>query len=139
MKRLLLGCIVAVLLVSCFAGARISASASTVTAVQPRYTGIVSVRPYLTIQALGKAQCTDRVLVKSGYSAMVTWELQSNANGTWGTLATWRNSGSGTLSLDTYRYVTKGAEYRLKTSFKAYDAADILVDDTYFCSSSVSY
>lgn len=139
MKRRCTKFVLVLLGVMCILGGTASALAAVNLPVQPMYVGVTTVQPLLTIKSSGKAQCVDKIYVKSGYSANITWELQSKNNGAWITLATWYDSGSGTISLDRYRYVSHGYDYRLKTSFKVYNSSNVLVDDTYKCSSVISY
>lgn len=109
--------------------------------VEPMYTGISGIKPSLTISSSGYASCVDTVKLRVGYSADVTWELQrsSKTANTWTTQMTWKDSGSGVLSLSKHQFVTSGYKYRLQASVDVYNSDGARVESSVVCSNIVIY
>ena len=115
------------------------ATAAQSTSIEPMYVGLSRMTPELSISPSGTIYCTDKVKLRSSYSANVTWELQSGTGAQLTGIATWRDSGTSELTLDATRYATRGYSYRLKTSVKVYNSSGTLVDDEVKYSRTVSY
>lgn len=104
--------------------ALLTAVITSVSAVQPRYIGIVRSVPTLTISSSGAASCKGRTTLTSGYSADVTLELQQDGD----TIKTWTTSGTGALSIDKVYYVVRGHDYTLKLTVEVYNSSGTLVE-----------
>lgn len=91
--------------------------------IEPRYVGIDSIYSALDISSSGKATCTGRVVVKSGYTADVTVELQQDGS----TIKTWTDSGAGFIRISKTHYVSSGHGYTVKTSATIYDSNEKIV------------
>lgn len=105
---------------------------------ESQYVGINEMQPSVTISS-GTATCTDRVRLKSGYTATVTWVLQQGKSGTWSNYATWTKSGTNPLSLSVSGPVIYGYSYRLKVTINVYDANGKLVETIVKYSAEISY
>ena len=115
------------------------ASAVTADPIQPMYIGIVSLFPHVTISSSGVITCSDTVILKNGYSADVTWELNYGSGGNLSNRLTWTASGSRNISLSKERYASRGYSYQLKTSAKVYDSSKNCVETAVKYSPVVSY
>ncbi len=116
-----------------------SASAATVNPIQPMYVGVTFLSPGITISSSGTITCKDTVILKSGYSSDVTWELKRGNNGNLSNLSTWTASGRGELLLNQVRYASHGYSYQLKTTAKVYNSNGNYVETAIKYSSVVSY
>ena len=67
--------LMAVTLTLCFS---VVAGAVDTQQMEPFYKGIASMQPSVVISSSGSANCLDKVLLKSGYTANVTWTLQTS-------------------------------------------------------------
>lgn len=115
----------------------ISVSAAQTEPLQPLYTGLSRISPNLTISS-GTIFCEDTIMVRSGYTANVTWELQGGIDKLT-PITTWTDSGSNILQLNKTRVAISGYSYRLKTNVKVYNSTGKLVDDVTKFSVTVSY
>lgn len=115
------------------------ATATQSSSAEPMYVGLARMTPELSISSSGIISCTDKVKLRSGYSANVTWELQSGTGSQLTGITSWTDSGTTELILDTTRRATHGNNYRLKTSVKVYNSGGTLVDDEIKYSRTVSY
>lgn len=120
-------------------GSTIVAAAQSPTTIEPMYVGIARMIPEISISSSGVITCTDLVKLHDGYSANVTWELESGTGNRLTPKYTWRDSGTGSLSLSAKRDAIHGYSYRLKTSVKVYNSSGTLVDDEVKYSRTVSY
>ena len=116
-----------------------SALAAVANPIQPMYVGVTFLSPGVTISSSGAITCRDTVLLKSGYSADVTWELKHGTNGNFSNLSTWTASGRGELLLNQIRYANRGYSYQLKTTAKVYNSNGNYVETAVKYSSIVSY
>lgn len=90
-------------------------------AVMPRYTSIKTVRGELTIEN-GLASFKARVIPKENVLTTVACNLQrKTSSGTWETIKTWREAGSGLsgASVSGSYYVERGYYYRVFVSGSA--------------------
>lgn len=118
----------------------ITATFSTATAIEPRYIGLYSLSVSVDIAAGGASTSYGYALLRSGYTADMTLELQRSSNGySWSSVKEWTSSGSGTISLDKTYYVTSGYDYRTKCSLTVYNSSNSIVDNVTKYSSTVSY
>lgn len=78
--------------------------------------------PRLEISTDRKAMCSDNVIIKSGYTANVTWSLQKQSQKTWVLETTWNSTGKGEISLQKFYYITHGYNYRLVTTVSVYNS-----------------
>lgn len=115
------------------------ASAAQPTPIEPMYTGISRLLPEISISKDGVITCSDVITLRSGYSANVTWELQSGTGAQLTSMATWKDSGTSRLTLNATRIASRGYTYRLKTAIKVYNSNGVLVDDEVKYSRSLSY
>lgn len=92
----------------------------------------------LSLGTLGKLSCYGRTAVQNGYIAGITVELQQY-NGGWSTIKTWSDSNSNFVSISDDYYVTKGYNYRLKLTHKAYNRSWGLVESLVKYSNTVNY
>lgn len=97
---------------------------ATAYAVEPRYTGISSLSASLTISTAGKAECSGKAIVRSGYTADVKVELKQDGT----TIKTWTNSGSGTVSAGGTYYVESGHNYIVTTTATVYDSSSHIIE-----------
>ncbi|MCI8404723.1 MAG: hypothetical protein HFE49_07445 [Clostridia bacterium] len=97
------------------------------TDIQPRYTGITSTSVYLKNLGSGNLNCQGSTVVRNGYNAGVTVELQKNNNGTWNTIKTWSDSGDGVAAIEVNYYAGSGT-YRLKATHRSYTSGWALVE-----------
>ena len=82
--------LMAVTLTLCFS---VVAGAVDTQQMEPFYKGIASMQPSVVISSSGSANCLDKVLLKSGYTANVTWTLQHQVGNTWVSNVNWSGSG----------------------------------------------
>lgn len=115
------------------------ALAATTNPIQPMYVGVTFLSPGITISSSGAITCKDTVILKSGYSADVTWELKHGTSSKLSNLSTWTASGSGELLLNQVRYASHGYNYQLKTTAKVYNSSGKYVETAVKYSSVVSY
>jgi hypothetical protein len=81
----------------------------------------------LSINSDGEALCTSSASVVSGYTGNLKLELQrSTDEKNWTTIQSWTTSGSVTLSIKKYRYVTSGYSYRVKATFSTYSDGSLV-------------
>lgn len=107
--------------------------------IEPRYVGLSSSQPTISISGSGTISCSDVVTIKSGYSAAVVWELLGGPEGNLTNKGTWKAEGSSALSLDKKRVAVRGYTYQLKATIKVYNASGRCVDDVSFYSKSAKY
>lgn len=96
-------------------------------AVEPRYTGISSLTASLTISATGKAECSGKAVVRTGYTADVKVELKKDGT----TIKTWTNSGSKTVPAGGTYYVESGHNYMVTTTATVYDSNNKVVENPF--------
>lgn len=106
--------------------------------ITPKYTGLVDIAPSISISS-GTIYCNDVVTVKSKYTANLTWELQQGTGSSFSTVSTWKESGTGTLSLSKMRLAMHGNSYRLRATAKVYDSNGRLVDNVTKYSATITY
>lgn len=118
----------------------ITATLSTATAIEPRYTGLTSLTVSIDIASGGLSNPYGHALLRSGYTADMTLELQRSSNGySWSSIAEWTTSGSNRIILDKNYYVVSGYDYRSKCTLKVYDSNNKLVDNVTEYSGTYSY
>lgn len=139
MKQYFFKYVICILALGCMIGATSTSLAAISNPIQPMYVGIGACQPRIEINSSGTAICRDNIRVQTNYSVIVTWELQSGSTNNWSTIATWSDSGTGTIQLFEYKSVTKGYDYRLKASMKVYDSRDVLVNTPTEFSGTVHY
>lgn len=94
------------------------ANFATAQAVELRYAGVSRISSTLNISSSGAASCSGQAIIRSGYTADLTVELQQDGT----TIKTWTDSGSGTLSAGGTYYVTSGHDYIVVTTATVYDS-----------------
>lgn len=139
MKKQTVRCVVIFLTLIITVNSGLMASAAQLVPIEPMYTGLMRLKPDVSISSSGTITCTDTVTLKGGYSANVVWELQSGTGYTLTGTSTWTKSGTSVLSLNVTRQAIRGNNYRLKTSVKVYNSSNQLVDDEVMYSKTVSY
>lgn len=141
MKKCTVRSIVAFITTLCLLTASLTAGAvSEEQSVQPRYTGITSLVPNLTISSKGRANCTTTVKLGNGYTANVTMKLEYSTNRlTWYEKTSWSASGSGTINMDETYTVSSGYYYRVSTTVNVYAANGNLVDNPTSSTSNIKY
>lgn len=118
----------------------ITATYSSATAIEPRYTGLTSLAVSIDIASGGLSTPYGCATIRSGYTADVTLELQRSSNGySWSTVKEWTSSGSGRIILDKEYFVVSGYDYRSKCTAKVYNSSNTLVDNVTEYSATVSY
>lgn len=122
--RKMLAFLLAVLLTAGLSGAAVAEmSTYEVPQIQPRYSHTDSVKATLSIDSSGNASCIGSVKATSGSSKVsVTVRLKKLENGSWNTIATWSNSGSGFIDAGGSKKVPKGYSYKVVTSGTVKDA-----------------
>ena len=128
--------LLAVTLTLCFS---VVAGAVDIQQMEPFYTGIASMQPSVVISSSGSANCLDKVLLKSGYTANVTWTLQRQVGNTWVSNVNWSGSGKTQINLNKNYFVTHGYTYRLKTVATVYNSNGGVVETATKYSSSVNF
>ena len=94
-----------------------AAAGEAPTAVTPRYVNIMAFAASIDINSSGKATCYSFVeTANKSYTISLTLGLQRYKDGYWTTIKTWSGSGTGELSMDKSRYVTRGYYYRTAVS-----------------------
>jgi len=107
---------------------------------QLRYSHISSVSANINITSAGKAMCFGQTYVtSSANTATVTVSLQQNSGGTWSTIKSWSNSGSGTVTVDKEWYVLSGYSYRVFVSVSVYNSNGTLLESASLYSMTVKY
>ena len=85
----------------------------------PYFTAILVAENGLTLNSGGRLTCASGTETRRDYNAGITMELQSNSNGSWGTIKTWSDTSSTDyIYLSKDWYVVKGT-YRLKLTHTA--------------------
>ena len=138
-KKQILRCALILMSLLVVTGSSLTATAAQPSPVEPMYVGLSRMKPELSISTTGTISCSDRVKLYTGYSANVTWELQSGTGTQLTTISTWKDSGTFELTLNATRQAVRGNNYRLKTSVKVYNSSGTLVDDEVKYSNIVSY
>lgn len=85
----------------------------------------------------GQLICSADTVVRNGYTAKVTVELQQDDGG-WSTIKTWTDTYDDFAVVDGRYYVAKGYDYRLKVSHQAYKGST-LIETHNANSSTVTY
>ena len=96
--------------------------------IQPSYIGIVSVKPAVTANTSNTIVCSDTVLVKSGYTAKVTWTAQHQNEKTWTPDSTWSAANKPTMTLNKTLAIVHGRTYRLQTVVVVYNSSGNVVE-----------
>jgi hypothetical protein len=126
MKRKMIKCILALIMCIslCASSVLVSFAAENENS---RIAGGLDFSEKLVIRSNGKADCYSSAIVSSGYTGSLTVRLQrSTDKKTWTTIYTWTASGSGTLSIDKYRYVVSGYSYRVNATFSTYSGGNLV-------------
>lgn len=139
MRKQTIRCIIVFLILIITTNSGLVVFAAQPDTIEPMYTGLMRVKPDISISSSGTITCTDTVTLKGGYSADVVWELQSSTSYAFTGTSTWTNSGTSVLSLNATRQAIRGYNYRLKTSIKVYNSNSQLVDNEVVYSKIVSY
>ena len=140
MKRRTVRSITAFITALCLLTAGLTAGAAyEAPSVQPRYAGILDLKPGLTISSSGRANCTATVKLDSGYTANVTMKLESSTNQyIWNEENSWSTSGSETISMNKTYFVSHGYYYRVVVTANVY-ANGKLVESPSKSTASVKY
>lgn len=122
----MLAILLAVLLTAVLSGAAVAEmSTYEEPQIQPRYDHTTSVKASLSIDGSGNATCSGSVKATSGSSKVsVAVRLKKLENGSWNTIATWSNSGSGSATVEASgsKKVPKGYSHKVVTSGTVKDA-----------------
>lgn len=113
----------------------LTANLATVQAVEPRYTGVSILTSTLNVSSQGAARCNGKAVLKSGYTADLTVELQKDGS----TIKTWTSSGSGTVTAGGTYYVPSGHTYVVVTTATVYDSNSKVVESPSMDSAERSY
>ena len=109
--------------------------------ISPNYTYIMLLHAGLTINSSGKAQCVGGVDASSNsYDAELTVSLQKYENGSWKSVKSWSDSGTGqsNLLIDEPYYVVRGT-YRVRTTARIFDRLGKLLESASLNSDEVTY
>lgn len=92
----------------------------------------------LTMNSPGNLSCNGKTIVRTGYKAGVTVELQ-RMDSDWNTIKTWTSTANKEAIVNENWYVTKGYSYRLKTSHYAYNSSGNLIEVIPSYSAEINY
>lgn len=121
MKRVLLMVVLCVVLMSW-----ISSAVALDNAINPLAGGRVQIQSSISNQN-GSVKGVVSAIVKAEYTLGLTVYIQAkNASGVWLTKSTASGQGSNTVSV--YYPVSSGTSYRVKYSYKLYDASNVLIE-----------
>ena len=110
--------------------------------IQPRYDHTNSIKATLSIDSSGNATCSGSVKATSGSSKVsVTVRLKKLENGSWNTIATWSDSGSGstTVKAGGSQKVSSGYSYKVVTSGTIKDSAGNVLESPSASSTTKTY
>ena len=96
--------------------------------VEPRYTGIYSIKSTIDISPSGMINCSGSVIGRSGYTIELTVELQ-RFDRDWETIETWGKTSSGVVSLEGIYFVPKNnKDYQVVTTAIVKDSSGKIVE-----------
>lgn len=128
MKRRVLSLIALVLIVASVLVVPASA-AEEVPAVSPRYVNISLMVASIDITSSGKALCYGFVdTANASHTIYLVIGLQRYKDGYWTTVKEWSGSGTGEVTLDKARYVTRGYYYRTAATATVYTSGGSFVE-----------
>lgn len=114
----------------------VDTTVDTLDQIEPYYVGATDASCGLNI-ASGAATCEGRVVLRSGYTASLTLNLQKSQDGkSWSNLKSWNGSGS---SIKKTYYISKGYRYRVTFTAKVYNSSGTRVDYITITSGTKSY
>lgn len=91
----------------------------------PFFVAISTAARNLELFSGGRVLCSADTVVRHGYIAKVTVELQQDDDG-WTTIKTWSDKADDFAVVEKEYYVAKGYDYRLKVSHQSYDGSTLL-------------
>lgn len=131
MRRFFIFLLACSLLVCC----TVSASATVLDNVDPRYTNILDIQAILSInESTGIASCSGMVTARNVTPVKVNVYLQIQENGGWTTLKTWSSTGTTIATVAKGYAVFSGYTYRVNVVGFVYDANGNIIE-----SASVSH
>lgn len=129
------------LVLLCALGSGLTAAAAEpeTPPIQPFYIGFGGMEFQLVISNSGQVSCYGQVNIKGGYTGDLTMELQAWEDGDWTEVESWYASGSGTLSLDKFCYVSARTDYQIKLTVNTYGIGGRIMDSETFYSDIQTY
>lgn len=114
---------------------------ATAGVVSPQFIGIALISANISIDSLGCATCTGKVVPSSStYTSYLTVSLQKYSSGSWTTIKRWTasNTGFSGVNLSGSYYVSSGM-YREASTATIYSSSGTLVDSATAYSSTKTY
>lgn len=90
--------------------------------ISEQYVAVGSISASISLDKVGKANCTGYVNLRDGYTASANIQLQQYLGGCWVPVITWSEEGGPTITLSGSRYVTLGYSYRSVITATVYDS-----------------
>lgn len=116
------------------------APAAETAAVTPRYVNIIGMYAAISVNSSGKALCYSFVeTANTSYTIYLNITLQRYKDGYWTAVKTWSGSGTGEVTLDKARYVTRGYYYRTAASATVYTSGGDFVESQTIYSQNYYY
>lgn len=99
-------------------------------ALDPRFSYLTRISSSLSINTLGRANCTGAFTTYDEYDSTITIVLQQERNGSWTDIKEWSEdyAGSGIKMLEKGYYVSSGYRYRVITTVQIWDADGTLLE-----------
>lgn len=106
--------------------------------VDPRFDHMSRISSSLSIEALGRANCTGSFTTYDAYDSTITITLQQQKDGRWTDIKEWSEdfTGTGVKYVNKGYYVERGYSYRLVTVVQIWDGDTEIEKE--FCDSPIS-